>query len=61
MRKDITEINTLIDNDKNINPELFRRQFIKDFKNIKDTIDLYLEFEDIEPKEFYHLIKDLII
>ena len=36
----------MIDKDTTIKPELFRRQFINDFKKIKDNINDYLFFDD---------------
>ena len=51
----------MIDNDTIINPELFRRQFIKDFKNIKDDVNEYLIFGDDDTGKFYQQIKDLLI
>ena len=51
----------MIDKDTTINPELFRRQFINDFKKIKDYINDYLFFDDNNIEKFYQQIKGLLI
>ena len=53
-----TEINKLLDNDKNINQELFRKQFIKEFENNNVHLDLMLE-PDIE--KVYQELRRILI
>ena len=50
----------MIDNDTTINPELFRSQFVKDFKKIKEDINDYLMLDD-DNKTFYQELKKILI
>jgi len=50
----------LIDNDKTITQELFRRQFIKDYRENNEVFDEYLDF-DGDNEAFYQHVKDIMI
>ncbi len=53
--------NNLIDNDKSILPNVFRKQFINNFDDYMGDLNKYATDMNFDYKSFYELMKDLLI
>ena len=63
-QSDLTQLNKLIDNDKTIKKDIFRRQLITDFLEFKNAVEEYDKNLNVDEKtiySFYEFLKQFLI